>query len=170
MKISKEIIIQKDRLAVWNIVAEEFHNAYEWMSIVPRSVEKQGEIKDGAAVHGRVCDLSNKKEDGPQANEIITYYNKDNFHFEFDVTPINTSSVLPIKRNHVSVRLESINNDKTLLHWDADAKIITFGNLLSPILKVGLGKSFEEVLEELKYYAETGMPHPRKAAKIAKSA
>ncbi len=38
--------------------------------------------------------------------------------------------------------------------------------LLSPLLKFGMGKAFQEILEELKHYVETGEVHPRKAKKL----
>ena len=36
------------------------------------------------------------------------------------------------------------------------------GSLLAPFLKLAIGKVLKEALEELKYYVETGEPHPRK--------
>jgi len=35
------------------------------------------------------------------------------------------------------------------------------GYLLSPIIKLKIGKAAEEISEELKYYMENGKAHPR---------
>jgi hypothetical protein len=41
---------------------------------------------------------------------------------------------------------------------------------LSPLMRLGLGWTLKRALEEFKHWAETGDPHPRKAAHSEKNA
>jgi hypothetical protein len=58
--------------------------------------------------------------------------------------------------------LKSLKNNQTtvVLEFDMEVKNI-LGYLLSPVVKLKIGKSAEEIAEELKYYMENGIAHPR---------
>ena len=164
MKITNKIIINKSQEAVWKVLAEDFEKADQWMAIVPKSYAKaEGEIVDGAPMAGRICEFSSKA-DGPIADEAITLFDRDNHTMSLNVVPKNGK--IPIAENNVSMTVNSLGNDQSEVVWTSDVRLKTAGKLLYPVLKVGLKKSLDETLEELKYFVEEGIPHPRKQAKL----
>lgn len=164
MKINKSIIINAPITKVWKILAEDFDKASEWMSAVPDSYH----LSDNSGAEGRVCHLSDNPE-GLRAKEIITLYDADNYRIKFDVNP-EGAGIFPINKNQVDVSLKSLGVNKTKVSWISDVDLKTLGKVMSPLLKVGLNKSFADVLDDLKYFVENNTPHPRKLKKIKQSA
>lgn len=168
MRITKKITIEQPIDNVWKIVAEDFDKASIWMAAIPNSyAHEAGQPIEGAPMAGRICELTPKKN-GPIAEETITAYDEIQHSMHVLIVPKNTN--LPILKNNLHIKLNVLAPNKTEIIWDADLSLKTMGKLLYPALKLGIGKSFTELLEELKYYAEQGKPHPRKLAKQASNA
>ena len=160
MKVQREITIASPADQVWTVLAEEFDKAGEWMSVVVSSREKtEGHATEGASMVGRYCDLTDR-ENGPIADETITHYDPVARRLSIHVMPRNGK--LPIEQNNATYTLKELENGHTQVIMDSDLDLKTSGKLLYPVLKAGLNKGFQEQLEELKHYVETGEPHPRK--------
>lgn len=165
MKLENKITINTTADKVWQVVAHEFDQASVWMAQVPNSYRSHGAIsaKD-APMEGRVCELSDKPG-GPVAEEYITGYSEERKWLRMKVIPKNAK--IPVIENVVDIHVNELSNGKTEVIWASDLQLKTVGKMLSPVLKLGINKSFNELLEELKYYVENGKPHPRKLAKAA---
>lgn len=159
MKISRQIRINKPAAAVWKILAHDFDKADQWMSLVPKShAINEGTPTDNAPMTGRVCEFS-PKSNGPRADERIIAYNEELRQMTVRVVPIDTK--FPIVHNDLSLSVNALNSEQSEVHWNANFTLTPKGYLLYPLLKMGIGKSFAEVLDDLKYFAEKGKPHPR---------
>ncbi|MEL6676274.1 MAG: SRPBCC family protein [Bacteroidota bacterium] len=168
MKILRKIQINASAEAVWQVLGRDFDRADEWMAVVQNSYQKvEGISVAGAPMIGRICELSHKPT-GPVADETITFFDDENYRMHMRVSPIQGK--VPVVKNEVEISVKSLGPDLAEVSWDADLELKTAGKLLYPALKAGVGKSFMEVLEELKHFLETGKPHPRKLAKLAKAA
>lgn len=166
MKLIKKVEINQPIDKVWKVWAEEFDKVQDWMAVVVHSFEKkEGNTPSGSPMIGRVCEFSGKS-DGPKVLEDILLYDKDNYRLDVKVVPRNVP--LPLKYNLLKSSLKEISNHKTEMTLDINPSIGWTGYLLYPVLKRGLSKSFNELLEELKHYVETGKPHPRKLKKLQK--
>lgn len=159
MKIEKSIVVNTPIDHAWKVFVTDFNDAHEWMASVYNSYERP----EGG---GRVCNLSTK-ENGLRADETITRSDATNHVFAFTVHAQNAGA-LPVKENHNTITMKKLGEHTTEVVWTAEPKPTTAGKFLSLLLKVGLGKVFGEVLEEFKYYAETGKPHPKKIQAMEK--
>jgi hypothetical protein len=160
MELQKSIKINKGAADVWNVLAENFDRAQDWMATVPVSYKKEeGTSPAEGPMIGRICEFTNKPN-GPLADEIITIFDRDTRTLGIHVVPRNVK--LPVEHNHATYSLNELSANETEVVMTSDVQLKTAGKLLYPALKAGLSKSFKEQLEELKYYVETGQPHPRK--------
>lgn len=166
MKIIKKIKINQPINMVWKIWAEEFDKAQDWMAVVVRSFEKkEGKKSDNSPMVGRVCEFSSK-ENGPKVVEDIFFYDKNNYRLDIKVIPKNVP--IPLKYNLLKSSFKEISEQEVEMILDINPEISWKGYFLYPILKKGLSKSFNELLEEFKHYVETGKPHPRKLKTLKK--
>lgn len=162
MKITKKITIEKSTDIVWKVFADDFANAYKWMSGVTHSYQTNSIVNTtGAPVSGRVCKLDNK-DDSMYVVEKIINYDKSNLDFKFQVTPENAPTLMPVKRMNHHVSLRSLGPNKTEVIWNATPDLKLHGKIMKPMLKIGFGKFFKQILVELKHFTEKGTPHPKK--------
>ncbi len=162
MKITEKININASIPEVWDVLAINFDRAADWMSTIPKSVEKVEGVKaDGAPMVGRVCDISTKP-DGPTVDETIVSYNENQHKFTVRVVP--QGGRIPVVQNMITFSLRDMGNNQTEMTWDSDVELKTIGKIVSPLLKVGLSKNLGDLMDDLKYYVENGQPHPRKLA------
>lgn len=156
MKINKKITIEKPIETVWKHFVEDFENAEIWMADVIKSyAKKEGNIVDGATMSGRICEVS-EKPNGMYLDETITAVDKVNYSISLEIKPTNAPLLLPIKRNILNVSFKSLKENQTQLIWNASPELKVHGYLLYPLLKVGIGKMHQTILDEFKYFAETG--------------
>ncbi len=165
MEMVKRTIINKPISEVWNILAVDFDKAGEWMTGVKHSYETKGPSCEGASMNGRVCEFSTK-ENGPRANERITSFDKKNHKLGIKVNVENAN--VPVVENNAVVSLSAINSNTTNVVWANDIELATKGKFLYPLLKIGLGKNFTQILLDLKHFSETGKPSPKKQAELNK--
>lgn len=164
MKMTLKNTINAPIPDVWDKLAIHFDRAADWMSLIPKSVEKvDGLAVDGAPMVGRVCDLTTKPN-GPYVDETIIAYDATQSAFTVKVVPVGGR--LPIIQNLITFSLKDLGNNRTEMTWDSDIELKTAGKLLSPLLKRGLSKNLSEQMDELKYYVENNQPHPRKLAAL----
>ena len=165
MKIIRKARIEKPANEVWKVLGQDFENAHLWMALVPNTHSKDYGVKvNEAPVCGRVCEFTDKPN-GFYADELITEYSDEKMEMTVEVTPQNAPSILPMLKNTLKLKVNVINNYSSEVVWESEPKLKPIGNLMYPFVKMGLGKAFSEVLEELKYFVETGKPHPRKVKK-----
>lgn len=167
MKIEHKTEVNAGVEKVWKVVATDFDKASEWMALVPAS-HKIGENLgfDGAPMEGRVCQLSDEPN-GLYAEEKFTHFDASNHVYHMEVVPKNGK--IPVEKNNVIVKVESLGLNKSQVTWTSDITLKPLGKVMYPVLKLGLSKGFAELLEELKYFVETGEPHPRKMKALAKA-
>ncbi len=165
MEIVKTATINKPISEVWKILAIDFDKAGEWMTGVKHSYETKGNSCEGSPMHGRICEFSTK-EKGFIADEKITLFDERNHKLGFQVIPKNIS--IPLVKNNAIVSLSKAGNNKTNVLFENSIELTTKGKFLYPLLKIGLGKNFTQILLDLKHFSETGKPHPKKQAELNK--
>ncbi|WP_298771427.1 SRPBCC family protein [uncultured Shewanella sp.] len=154
MIITKNIVINKSADHVWKILAHDFDSVYQWMGPVRHSYAiSADQPSSDAPVEGRICEFTNKPN-GFQASEVITHYNEANKSYTFELTPLNAPKLLPVKKNTVKIAVKAINSSSAEVTWISTPEIKPIAILLSPLLKLGLGKSFGDILKQLKTFSE----------------
>jgi hypothetical protein len=155
MKITKNIIINQSVETVWHLLAHEFDKAHLWMGPLKRSFALcEGEGDQGAPMTGRTCHFSDK-ENGAQANEVITYFNDAHKRMVFEVHPINVPSILPVKKNVIELSVKYLGANQSQVIWVSRPQLKLLGYPLYFLLKVGFHVGFGGILKNLKEYAET---------------
>lgn len=156
MKISKTIIIDAPAEKVWDILGPNYTNAGDWASSVYASHARPGTPKVAAApVAGRVCQTSL----GP-FTETIEAFDDLRRHVAYSATGDKMPGFVRRLVNSWTIH-PSGNKSKVDMELNADIAF-PFNILMGPMMRSQFGKVLREATEELKHYAETGKPHPRK--------
>ncbi len=166
MKISKRVTIKKPAEDVWAVLGEDFVNISKWASSVNHSVELKGKPTTEAPVCGRVCELGSGTKSAV-LNEKIISFDSQNRNFTLEVKP-DADSKMPIVKSISKFSVKKLSNSSCEVSCNANITLKPFALLMLPLLKMGFGKNFGELLEELQFYVENGTVHPRKAKALNK--
>jgi len=156
VKINTEITINKPVLDIWEIVGNQFGSAHIWASALTHT-EGSGRKMTEQVCENRICDIKGmgrireKLLEFDAKNFALTYEVMNGFPF-FVERGINRWTMT--QEGDDSTRLQSV------------AEITTqglVGMLMAPLMKMQMAGLMHNLLEDLKYYVETGVPHPRKA-------
>jgi len=168
VKFTKKAIVNADADKVWGVFAHGFNDAYKWMASVNHSFAKNnGESFEGCQSDGRVCELSPDGK-GIKASEQFLAYSEENKTATIRIDFLDAPSFFPVKFNTVEFSLKEIDGGKSEMTWEFCSNIKLLGFVLWPLLTLGFGKFIEDIMEELKFYVETGTPHPRKIKAMKK--
>lgn len=145
---------------LWRLVADDFTGIQHWASSVVSAVPLTDvESSEDAPVAGRFCAFT-PDPDGFGAREVITSYDRADYHLEFDFEPVNAPRALPVRKNQVHIDLRPVDAGTTELRWTATPELKAHGYALYPLLKVGLTRAFKGLVQELKDHAEAGRQNP----------
>ncbi len=156
MKISRTININAPAERVWDILGPNYTKAGDWASSVYVSDARPGTPKVAAApVAGRVCQTSL----GP-FTETIEAFDEGRRHVAYSATGDKMPGFVKRLVNSWTVHTSG-SMSRVQIELNADIAF-PFNILMGPMMKLQFGKVLREATEELKHYAETGKPHPRK--------
>jgi hypothetical protein len=153
MKKLYEIEVDLPAKVVWVAACENFGETGQWTSFLDSSY-LEGDVSGGGY---RVCLQGRKK-----FTEHITKFDAENMLLEYELIngrPViiesarNCWSVVPLGAERSKLIMSPI----IVLKW--------WAKFLKPMLNLGLSGTLPKVLEEFKYWAETGDVHPRKKSK-----
>ena len=156
MKIARRLTINAAPEKVWDILGPNYVRAGDWASSVYVSGPRPGTPKiANAPAAGRVCQTSL----GP-FTETIEAYDEDRRHVAYSATGDKMPGFMKGLRNAWTVRPMG-SGSEVEMELNADIAF-PFNILMGPMMKMQFGKVLKEATQELKHYAETGKPHPRK--------
>ncbi len=156
MKIKRTLTIDAPPDRVWDILGPNYTKADDWASSVYVSGARPGPQKVAAApVAGRVCQTSL----GP-FTETIEAYDEARRYIAYSATGDRMPGFMKRLVNAWTVRPKGGISE---VEMELNAEIaFPFNILVAPMMKLQFGKVLREATEELKHFAETGKPHPRK--------
>jgi len=164
VKMSKPVTINVSADALWEIIGPGFADAGKWSTAVDHSAGHGDGKFDGASCDTRSCDLSAKGFDS--VNEKITEYDASNKTMAFDVIDGTPGFVTYLNNRTV---VTDLGNGKSKAELQITMRMKPFmGWLLGGMLKKNLNNLLDSALEDLKVFAETGMPSARKQARMKK--
>ena len=158
MEVKRQVTINASADKLWQILGTDYDRVGEWTSEVPSSAPNP----DLPAGQGRVC-----KTDGfGDAKETITRFDEQRRELAY-VAEIEKMPFF-VREMGNSWRVEPQGANQSVVHMHMQGKLMpVFKQLMSGAMSKQLSKSADTVLEELKYYAETGKIHPRKQKQLA---
>ena len=154
MKIVTEIVIDRPVAAVWDIVGARFGDAHLWASSL-KSSEGYGPKISGQVCESRVCDIQGmgrireKLLEFEPSSFALTYQVIEGFPF-FVRRGVNRWT-LSAEGNRTRVRSNAEITTKGLI-----------GTLMLPMMKMQMRGLMRKTFDDLKFYVENGVPHPRK--------
>lgn len=163
MKIARKITINAPADRVWKVVAHAFADVGLWASGIAHSVVNEAAaIPEGASVGGRVCNV-------PGFGEILesfTAYDEAGKTFTFEAT----GGPFIVRSAQSTWLVRALGANTTQVSFQSDLKLLPgIGLIMAIPMRMQLSRLLQNVVEELKYYVETGEIHPRKL-KIAAQA
>jgi hypothetical protein len=154
MKVYREAIIEKPVKDVWEVMGNQFTQVHLWSSNFKDS--KPGGTPNLPGLDYLYRDTITDR--GQTIQQLDKFDSEDHvltYHITKGIPKIAKKasgdwSLEAMGPNKTKVRIEFLMEPNNIL-----AKI------LSPIIKLKLGKVAQEVADELKYYLENSQPHPR---------
>ncbi|MFQ6552679.1 SRPBCC family protein [Aestuariibius insulae] len=164
MKIDVSTTVNAPAEKVWTLLGPRFGHISEWCATVNSSrLSERPVALQNAPAAGRHCETTF----GP-FDEMFRDYDPEARTMAYEAT----SPKLPffIKRLTNRFTVESLGNDRCRVTMNSGADMTQpFRTLMGPMMKMSMGKSLRGLVEELKYYAENDVPHPRKVKAQAKT-
>jgi hypothetical protein len=161
MKINKELSIGKPVEEVWEVLGNQFGEIDKWASLIHHS-----EVSGEASLPGVSYSVRSTDTAGGPTKQELTSFNPGQYSLSYKAiagTPFFFKAV----RAKWSLAKKDDDSTKLDLDFEVEFKGL-IGVILSPIIKIKLGKVGDELLDDFKYYLENGKPHPRKLAAVAK--
>lgn len=157
MKIKQQVTINTSADKVWKILGPQYETVSAWVSSVHLSQGHTGSLAPrNAPCSGRICET----DLGP-FKETIIHYNEGNMTLAYSAQ----GEKMPffVKQLSNSWKVTPLNADSAKVDMCAEISIMPVFNLvMGPMMRLKMGKILKNAVEELKYYAEEGIPHPRK--------
>ncbi len=154
MTIDKSIIIDKNIDQVWEILGVQFTEIDRWAATVHHS-EGSGQGPNGGACEVRSCETS-----VGHFQEKLLHFSSEQYTLIYQATD---QLPFPIKQAQNCWQLERIDKQRTKVSSKASIDLAGLSAfLMGPMVWYQFSALVKELLEELKYYAERGVPHPRK--------
>ncbi|MEL7124064.1 MAG: SRPBCC family protein [Bacteroidota bacterium] len=163
MEVKKEITVNKSINEVWEVLGNQYAEAYKWARGLYHS-EGFGTPKlEGASCNNRTCDTSF----GRIQEEIRTFDSK-NYILEYEVIKgfpgfikqgINKWTLTKVSDTQTKVNMHFIGITQGFM-----------GLIMGPVMRIQLNKGLGEVLGDFKHYVEIGEPSPEKIKDIQKHA
>jgi|TARA_B110000503_G_C7120136_1_gene402116 hypothetical protein len=162
MKTTKIITIDSAGDKVWDVFAHDFNNAYKWMASIPNSFGKDnGKKYPDSSSAGRVCELGSNPN-GMQAKESFLAYSEENKTCTVLIEFLNTPFGFPLVQNVAEFSLVEQGENQSVVTFSVISTLKPLAFMIYPVVKFGFGYAVKQIVEELKFYVENGIPHPRK--------
>lgn len=157
--VKKELGIDQNVEVVWEVMGKQYAQVHKWSSNFKDSKPGGNSRFSGLDYSERIT-LTDRGE---------TVQELDSFNSTTHTLAYHITKGAPSIAKHASSvwSLDNIDQNKTKV--GIEFNLVTkglLGFLMASKIKKGIGKSASEIAEELKYYVETGQPHPRKMETI----
>lgn len=162
MEFKRTIIIDQTIEEVWDVLGNQFGEAYKWAGGLYHSSGYGKPTIQAATYNNRTCDTSQGK-----IKEVIRDFDPQNYRLVYEVIegfPFFVDRGI----NHWQLQ-EQGNKTQVNMHLIIKTKGL-MGALMGPMMKMQMNKIVSVVLKDLKHYLETGQPSDSKAKEMAKYA
>lgn len=160
MNIKKEIIVNKPIAQVWEVLGNQYGDAYKWASGLDQS-EAVGLPKlEGAPCSQRTCQTNFGK-----ITEAVRTYDETRYVLEYEVIK-GFPGFIDSAVNNWQLKAAD-QGTKVIMDFNMTTKGF-LGLLMGPLMKRQMNKVITKVLDDFKHYIETGEPSSRKAREMAK--
>ena len=164
-EITGEVLIHAPAETVWDILGKNYSRIGDWASVIQQSASMEHlSIPRGSDAGGRSCTPTLPFVRA--VTEELTYFDEATKTFRYEAT-----SGLPgfINKAENTWSVVEAGPDQCIVKTVGRLSMKQIpGALIFPVFKWQLSRAGAQLVEELKYYAENGRPHPRKAKLLAR--
>lgn len=154
--IKQELIIDASMEKVWQVLGPQFADAYKWASSIKHSEARDHDNFNGSTCTERGC---NVKGMGNIKEKLLIYSEADH-KISYQVYEGMPKMVKYASNTWI---LTDLGNGKTKVEIQLEMKTGgMMGAMMKGMMKKKMTKMSKGVIEEFKYYVETGNPHPNK--------
>jgi hypothetical protein len=156
--VEKELTINKETNAVWGVMGLQFAEVHLWSSNFMNSKPGGTKVFNDLEYSERVT-ITERGE----TIQVLDEFDSKNYSLKYHITE-GMPGIAKSASGTWSLKASKNNQTKVTIAFDMETKN-AFGYLLSSVIKLKIGKSAEEIAEELKFYVENGKAHPRNTEK-----
>ncbi|NER82350.1 MAG: SRPBCC family protein [Leptolyngbya sp. SIO1D8] len=157
MQIKRQFTVNASADRLWEIMGLQFTDVSHWASDIYASRGRNnGIIPQGAPCSGRVCETSLGS-----FKEQILQYDEQRKMISYDAK----GDKMPFFVKHLANNwtFTPLAGGKCKVDMCMEISLLPVFNLLmGPMMRMQMGGVINQVIEELTYFAENGIPHPRK--------
>ena len=160
MKIIKQLTINKPIEEVWDVLGNQFGEIDKWASLI-----HQSEMSGESTMPGLSHSIRSTETTGGPTKQELTAFNPDKHTIAYKAI-----AGAPGFFKSVNAEWSLVKKDENMtgLTLDFDVQFKGLAFLLTPVVKMKLGKVGDELLDDFKFYVENGKPHKRKLEAVAK--
>lgn len=162
MKIQREITVNKSVEEVWEVLGNQYTEAYQWASGLYHSEGFGKPTLEGATCSSRACNTS-----FGQLKEEIRVFDEKEYKLSYEVVE-GFPSFIAKGVNNWSLTSLGENQTKVTMMFEGQTTGIK-GAIMGTMMRMKLGGSLKNAIEEFKYYVENNRPHPRKVKDTQKN-
>lgn len=160
MEFKKEIIINQPIDAVWDVLGNQYSEAYKWASGLYHSEGSGAPSITGASCNNRTCETSQGR-----IKEVIRTFDTNNYTLEYEVIE---GFPFFVDQGINNWQLSKVGSQtKVNMHLTITTKGL-MGKLMGPMMKLQMNKVVANILDDFKQYVETGQPSTRKQKELQK--
>jgi len=158
MNIKVELKINKGIQEIWEVMGNQYGHADKWSSNFKTS-------KPGGEAKFNGLDYSLRETTTDRGNTVqeLTAFDPDKYKLSYVITR-GAPEIAKLAGADWSLVSESENVSMVSMDFIMEPKMPLNAEMESKI-KIGLTASVKELAEELKFYVETGKPHPNNSNK-----
>jgi hypothetical protein len=154
INVKRELVINKNVYEVWEVMGNQFDKVHLWSSNFKDSKSGGNKKFEGINYSSRIT-----VTDRGETIQVLDVFDSKKHQLDYHITK-GMPSIAKTARGIWSLKPLPNNQTLVVIEFEMESKNVV-GYLLSPMIKMKLGKSAEEIAEELKYYLEKGKAHPR---------
>lgn len=160
MEIKRSFTVNKPVAEVWDILGNDYGGANKWATGLYHTEGYGKPTHAGAPCSNRTCETAQGT-----ITEAVRTFDAQNYHLAYEVIEGFPGFVESGVNNwRLTPQGEKTKVD---IHFIAITRGL-LGSLMAPMMKWQLGKTFDRVLGDFKYYVEHGKPSPAKEKENAK--
>jgi len=157
MQIKRQFTVNTSADTVWEILGHHFDRVADWASGVYVSQgNPSARVLPNAPYSGRVCETVIGRFD-----ETITRYDERKRVVAYIAKGEKMPFFVKQLSNHWTVNPLSDNQCRVDMCMEASL-LPVFNLIMAPVMRMQFNTVLGESIEELKYFAENNIPHPRK--------
>jgi hypothetical protein len=165
MEVTKNATVNVSADRLWSILGDDFDKVGEWA----RGVDSSGPnndavVPEGASVGGRVCQAPGFGA----IKETFTSFDPVERSYAFEATASKIPSFVRNLTNHTLVKSLGPEQSEVQLRITADTPGFR-GALVKPMMTRKFSRGLDEILEDLKIFAESGRISSEKSEALAKA-